>query len=220
MNVLNYLKRDWLALLLVIVPPVLMLLLWNQLPERIATNWDLEGNVSGYQSRPAFLISFIAVNIILYLSIYIIPYIDPKSHAKRIAKPLRIIRITTMGAMALISGGILLKAAGYQVDINLIGKITPILLYLVLGNLMSKFPPNYFMGIRTPWTLEHPEIWRRVHRFAAKFWVAGSLVLLPFMFLLNSTAYFTLFITVTAILILVPTFQSYMLYQKLEQRKA
>lgn len=220
MNVLNYIKRDWLALLLLIVPPVLMLLLWEQLPERIATHWDLEGNVNGYNAKITFLVFSSVVNTILYLSTYISPYIDPKPHAQRIAKPLRIVRVTAMGVLALLSGGIILKAIGYQVDINLIGRITPILLYLVLGNLMSKFPPNYFMGIRTPWTLEHPEIWRRVHRFAAKLWVAGSLVLLPFVFLLNSTAYFTLFITITAVLILVPTFQSYMLYRKLEQRKA
>lgn len=220
MKMLDFLKKEWLALLLLLIPTVLTLLFWNQLPEQIAIHWNLQEKTNGYQSKIAFLLSTFGINIFLYLLLLIVPHIDPKPRAKQVVKPLRAIRIAAMAFTAFVLGGIVLKAAGYTIDIILVSNLATILLYLVIGNLMSKFPPNYFAGVRTPWTLEYPEVWRQVHFFASKLWVAGALILLLFVFRLKNSTYIVLFFSVTAVLVFVPIIHSYLLYRKLKQQEA
>ena len=215
MKTINFLRREWLALLLLLVPTALMLFYWNQLPNPIAIHWGLNEEPNGYQSPPAFLWSTLAFNVFIYALLVAVPYLDPKKGAERLEKPLRVMRIATMAFTALVLGGIVLKAVGYSVDIILMGNLAVNLLFLILGNLMAKFPPNYFAGIRTPWTLESPEVWRRVHQMASKLWVAGSLVLLLFVFRLDTPDYTIFSIVVILILVVVPTAHSYLLYQKL-----
>ena len=212
---LSFLKREWLPLLLLLTPTMLVLILWNRLPDAIPIHWNLEGEVNGYQSPITFLWSTLGLNLILYLSTLLPPYIDPKAGSHRLERPLRVIRMVVMAFVALFFSSMLLQSLGYPVDLDLITNLGVILLFLVMGNLMSKFPPNYFAGIRTPWTLEHPEIWRAVHRLAARLWVGGALFLLLFVFRLDNTAYFILFVSVLAVLVLVPVVQSYLLYRRL-----
>lgn len=218
MKTMEFLKKEWLALAFLFIPTVLTLSYWTQLPEQVPIHWNLQGKINGYQSKTAFLLFPLGLNIFVYLLLLVVPYIDPKPRAKQAVKPLRIVRIATMAFIAVIFGGIIFRAVGYNIDIILIGNLSAILLYLVLGNLMSKFPPNYFAGIRTPWTLEYPEIWRQVHRFASKLWVAGSLILLLFVFRLAYSSYIILYFSVTAVLVLVPVIHSYLLYRKIRQQ--
>jgi uncharacterized membrane protein len=220
MKALDFLKREWLALAFLLLPTVLTLSYWTQLPDQVPIHWNLQGEINGYQSKNTFLLFPLGINLFVYLLLLVVPHIDPKPRAKQVIKPLRVIRIAIMAFTAVIFGGIIFRAVGYDVDIILIGNLSAILLYLVLGNLMSKFPPNYFAGIRTPWTLEYPEIWRQVHRFASKLWVAGSLILLLFVFRLENSSYIILFFSVTAGLALVPIIHSYLLYRKIRQQGA
>ncbi|MDF9799641.1 putative membrane protein [Catalinimonas alkaloidigena] len=210
----EFLRKDWLALLFLLLPLVLTLSLWNQLPERFATHWGLNGEANGYQDKTSFLIFLIAINLFTYAILSVVPYIDPKPQSKRLIKPLRLVRMIVMAFLAVVMGSVVLKATGYALDIILIAKLCIIALYLVLGNMMSKFPPNYFAGIRTPWTLESPEVWRQVHRVASKLWVSCSLVLLLFVFRLGNTAYYILFAATTLVLIFFPIIHSYLLYRK------
>ena len=215
MKLLNFLRREWLALLLLFVPAALTLFYWNQLPDPMATHWGLNGEPNGYQSPTTFLWFTLALNVFVYVLLAAVPYLDPKRGAHRLKNPLRVIRTATMAFMALVLGGIVLKAIGYPINIILLANLAVILLFLVMGNLMAKFPPNYFAGIRTPWTLESPEVWRRVHQVASKLWVAGALVLLLFVFRLDTTAYTVLFASMTLVLVFVPIVHSYLLYRRL-----
>jgi uncharacterized membrane protein len=91
-----------------------------------------------------------------------------------------------------------------------------ILLFLVLGNYMSSMRPNYFVGIRTPWTLEDPEVWRRTHRLAAKLWVGGALVLMMCWGVLGAEAFKYVFFGSIMVLALVPVVYSYFIFSSSE----
>ncbi|WKN45572.1 SdpI family protein [Tunicatimonas pelagia] len=220
MKTLNFLKKDGLALLFLSLPTALTLFFWNQLPEQLTTHWNLAGNADDYQPKSVFLLTTLGTSLITYLILLVVPVIDPKPNAQRIRKPLRFIRLTVMAVLAIMMSSIVLKEVGYTIDMIFIGKVVSIFLFLVVGNLMAKFPPNYFAGIRTPWTLEYPEIWWQVHRFGAKLWVAGSLILLLFVFRLENFAYLILFSAITLVLTLVPVIHSYVLYRKMYQPKS
>ena len=85
-------------------------------------------------------------------------------------------------------------------------------LFLVLGNYMASIQPNYFIGIRTPWTLEDPEIWKKTHRIGGRIWVAASGVLLLVWFFVEQNLYGLLFGIGVGIMVLIPLGYSYYLY--------
>ena len=93
------------------------------------------------------------------------------------------------------------------------------MLFLVLGNYMHSIKQNYFIGVRTPWTLENEEVWKRTHRLTAKVWTIGALIMIiaP-LTISNSMAYWSIFSVVVTILVLVPIIYSYVIFQQLDSQ--
>lgn len=87
-------------------------------------------------------------------------------------------------ALALLHGGILLAASGLVRGPDRLIALDLALFLLLPGNFMGRLRPNWFVGIRTPWTLASDEVWRRTHRLAAALMVGGGLLLLPLALLL------------------------------------
>jgi len=83
------------------------------------------------------------------------------------------------------------------------------LLFAFLGNVMHSIKPNYFVGIRTPWTLENDETWRATHRLAGKLWFTGGIIIAVAMLVMHPPANVFAFFSITAILVLVPVIYSY-----------
>jgi uncharacterized membrane protein len=91
------------------------------------------------------------------------------------------------------------------------------LLLAFLGNYMATLKPNWFIGFRTPWTLEYEKVWRKTHRFGAKIWVAGGITgaFLPFV-LGTSYAGYSMG-SLVALLALAPAIYSFALYRSLKR---
>ncbi len=88
------------------------------------------------------------------------------------------------------------------------------LLFIALSRLFPNLPPNYFIGIRTPWTLEYPAIWQATHRFASKLWLAGGIFIVLSSFLCPSSINFIIFLAIVSIISVGSVYYSYRLYQK------
>jgi uncharacterized membrane protein len=71
-----------------------------------------------------------------------------------------------------------LFAHGYQIDVSTIAILMSGGLLIVLGNFMSKLRPNWFVGIRTPWTLSSKTAWDRTHRVGGWLFIAGGFVVM------------------------------------------
>ena len=80
---------------------------------------------------------------------------------------------------------------------------------------MGRFKHSYFIGIRTPWTLANEKVWRKTHRMAAPIWVIGGIINI---LLIVTGVNFTQidFIIILAIIAIVPTVYSYIIYQKID----
>ena len=93
-------------------------------------------------------------------------------------------------------------------------------LFLGLGNYLASVQPNYFIGIRTPWTLEDPEIWKKTHRMAGRLWVVSCCVLLVLWLLLSTLVFHIVFyIVLLGVMVGVPVVYSYVLFARQKPKK-
>src|SRR6185436_6253303 len=128
------------------------------------------------------------------------------------ASSLRVFKVVRLGLsffLATVSVTIMSIAVGLPLDISRIIGMGLAGLFLVLGNVLGKVRPNYFLGVRTPWTLESPEVWQKTHRLAGKIMVLGALLLLLGAILLPREASVLFPLPVVLVMALVPVIYSY-----------
>ncbi|MGZ5242725.1 MAG: SdpI family protein [Bacteroidia bacterium] len=212
----NLLKKDWLIWIILLVPFAVVAYYWNRFPEQIPMHWNIKGEVDDYSSKGFGLFFPLVLNIGMYFLFKALPYIDPKKSNYALFKSkLHIIQLALhvfMSSMAITTNFV---ALGYKIDIAAFVNIGIVLLILVLGNYLSTIRPNYFIGIRTPWTLANEDVWVKTHRFTGRLWVAASLLMiLLFIFFPFEPA---IVITYLVIIILPPFIYSYLQFRKTEK---
>jgi uncharacterized membrane protein len=207
-------KLNWLEAALLIAPFLAVATLWNELPARVPIHWNLRGEIDGWapKSFGLFLLPLIGVATVALL--HILPWLDPKLRRReddygRMQRPLGIVRLALAAFFAVVSWMMLAAALGYTVAAGRIVPSAILLLLAVIGNYSSNLRPNYFVGIRTPWTLESPETWRATHRLAGRLMFFGSAMLLVLQFFVRETTFGILFITSVVLLVVWATWYSW-----------
>jgi uncharacterized membrane protein len=209
----DIIKKDWYILLVILSPFAFVLPTWNIFPDTIATQFDAGGNPIGYSSKAFALLLVPAVNLIIYPILLVLPRIDPrKRNYEMFNDKYRIIRVVLHTFYTLVFGLLCAYALGYKFDMGMIIIYAVLLLFLILGNYLGNIRSNYFIGIRTPWTLSNEEVWRKTHRFTAKLWVAVSLIaMIIYPVVPKHAATVVVFMMVMA---LVPVIYSYVIWKK------
>ncbi len=90
-------------------------------------------------------------------------------------------------------------------------------LFIVLGNYMKTIKPNYFIGIRTPWTLENEEVWKKTHRMASYLWFWGGLAMIVSILLLPPNTGTYLFMVIVSMISIIPIIYSYKIFKKIQK---
>lgn len=148
---------------------------YPQLPAEVATHFDFSGQPNGWSSR-LFAAAFApALCVGLALVLTVLPRIDPRrANYAKFGSAYWTIANAVLALVAAIHVLTLGKALGWSVDMTRIAMLGVGGLFIVLGNLMTQIRPNWFMGIRTPWTLSSDTVWRKTHRFGGiAFVIAG-----------------------------------------------
>lgn len=162
---------DWVALILCAIPFIAWFFLRDSLPERLPIHWDSEGQIDGWTGKdklPLFLMLMTGISTTTYLLLRFIKRLDPKRTAQLnegIALKIGVGIIIFMTAVNLL----LIIPKDETFDMTRVVLVMVSLLFAFLGNLMYNIKPNYFVGIRLPWTLENEENWRQTHRVAGGF---------------------------------------------------
>ncbi|MBX4262096.1 SdpI family protein [Clostridium estertheticum] len=215
----NVLKKDWGILILIFLGFVIGVYFYPSLPSRIPIHWSQNGQINGYGSKFFGAFGAAITNLGMYLLFIVLPYIDPKRKnyeafqaTYQYLKYLLIIFFLGIEAYALLiaTGTIVNKPDFTQIMISL--------LFILLGNVMGRFKYNYFVGIKTPWTLANEEVWRKTHRMAAPIWVIGGIVNL--LLTVTGTTFNGIFsMIIVAVIVIVPIAYSYIIYQKILIKK-
>ena len=147
----------------------------------IAVHWDASGAADRYGGKAeAFLVSP-GIAVLLSLLLLAAPHIDPRGrNLARSAAVLNTVWIGTLAVLAAAQAGITLTAIGvFTADggaIPLLVGLSACALIAVLGNVLGKARPNWFVGVRTPWTLSSDRSWDAAHRWAGRGFVASGLL--------------------------------------------
>ena len=208
------LAKDWPALLALLVPFVLIPLFWNQIPDEIPMQWGTDGEVNkwGQKGFDVFILPLASLGA--YLLMLAIPYIDPKRKTESQQKGISAFRLIIPFLLTALFLVIFAQWIGLNFDIGKGLAVVVTLFFIVMGNYLQSVRPNYFLGIRTPWTLESEDIWRKTHRIGGRLWVIGGLILLVLSFFIPTDTFFTMFSIGILVLALAPILYSFYLYMR------
>jgi uncharacterized membrane protein len=212
------LKNDWLIWMIILTPYLFVAYFWDKFPEQIATHFGIDGQPNDYSSKVTGLILFPGINIMMYFLFIIMPKIDPsRKNYGLFQDKFKIIRVLLHALLSFITMVTVFYSLGYQFNLTFVIYYGLLVFFLVMGNYMGNVRHNYFIGVRTPWTLANETVWTKTHRLTAKVWVAGSLLMmavLPFLPIEMGGTFFAIFIAVIAI---VPIVYSYLEFKKLKK---
>lgn len=214
------LKKEWYVVLLLIIPFGVSAYLWNDLPDTVPTHFNMKGEADGWGPKWVNALMFPAIALGTYLLLIIVPFIDPKKRIESRQKPIAAIRIILSLFFVFMYVFVMSESMGTDINFSIYLQVGIGLLFLVLGNYMHSIKQNYFIGVRTPWTLENEEVWKRTHRLTAKVWTVGGLIMMIAPITLsNAVVYWTVFGVVTTVLVLVPIIYSYVIFERLDSAK-
>ena len=207
-------RSRWFGLVIAAVAVGVSIWAYPQLPPTVATHWNLRGTADGFSSR-AVAISIIPVVILLMTGLFnVLPRLDPRhENYSRFIGTYWLIANAVLVFMLVAHGMIIATGLGYSVRIDRLMPIGVGVLFIVLGNYLTRVEPNWFVGIRTPWTLSSDTVWRKTHRTGGWLMVIGGLVVAACAFLPHG-AFLPLFITAIVIMAVIPIVQSYVLWKR------
>lgn len=206
---------DLVLVVMGLIPGAAAILLYDQLPDPMASHFGVNGNVDGYQGKLSFLLLLGLLSAGLPILMKVTRFIDPKrDNYEKFNRAFEIIRFVTTAFFSIIFGFILIYNLGYQMNVqNFIMFMLGIML-IVMGNYVGQFRFNFLVGIRTPWTLTNEQVWRRTHRMAGPLWMITGVVSLICAYLPGDIAVW-LFGLALAVAVLLPMIYSYLLYRRI-----
>lgn len=209
----DWLQKNALVLVLLALPFGVLPFVWHLIPETIPIHWNLKGEVDGYGPRSTHLLIPL-INIGIALMFWVIPIIDPKKNTALFQGTIAKFRVSTIGFLLALWACMTALYLGYPIDMETVVVLGLLTLMLVLGNYMGKVRPGYFIGVRTPWTLENETVWTRTHRLTGRIWVGGAALLLLLRLGLHGPVFMYLFLGYIAIASIIPIGYSYWLYRQ------
>ncbi|OZM56999.1 hypothetical protein CIB95_09520 [Lottiidibacillus patelloidae] len=190
-------RKHLLPLSIIALTFLFSIIVYPSLPNEVASHWGTNGEVDGYMSKlwGAFFLPILLLG--LYFLLTFLPNIDPKKeNYKKFAGTYNLIILLFVIFLAMLHVGVLLFNLGMNINIAMIVPIAVGVLFIILGNYMPKFKHNYFVGIKTPWTLANEKVWAKTHRFGGKVFIVMGLILI-FSAFFNGTAQFIVLLSVT-----------------------
>lgn len=176
-----------------VIPVIILSIVYTKLPAQVPTSFGFDGAVNAYGPRSTLWILALLEPLIA-LMLQFLPRIDPKrrSYAKfqRYYEQLAIF----LQLFLLVVFSLVVTETLRPGTVSIGRTVTAMVgaLLIVMGNMMGKIKPNYFVGIRTPWTLADPDVWMRTHSLGGKLWFSLGVLLLPCSLLLPERVFFVL----------------------------
>lgn len=206
-------KIVWFLLIILVLTFTIAISTYSKMPQSIASHWDASGNVNGYMSRTtgAFFIPILlaALSALLLL----IPRIDPlKKNIKSFDNHYSNFVIVFILFMFLVYVHTVVWNLGYHIDILMVMPLAFFALFSSIATMLGEAKQNWFIGLRTPWTLSSETVWNKTHALGAKLYRYCAYISLLGLFFLPQSLYLIVIPILTVSLYLV--LYSYLEFEK------
>jgi uncharacterized membrane protein len=198
-----------------IVAPFLYLgLAWSQLPAQLVVHYDMNGHPNGWQQKETAAVFIGSLAVLLYVALRFFPRLSANSPRQTTNyQKLRLV----IGLFWGVTIGIVLYMAGHQedqlpVERLLMGLIS--FLFAGMGNYLATIKPNWFVGIRTPWTLANETVWRKTHRLAGRLMVVGGLVGMVIALVFPSSYMIESILSLAGLVTIIPAVYTYIYFRQ------
>ncbi|MBW2964972.1 DUF1648 domain-containing protein [Candidatus Woesearchaeota archaeon] len=210
-------KRIWYVIIcIILIAFAASIFFYSRLPATMASHWDMQGNVNGYMSRfwGAFLMPIILIGMALLFAA--IPLIDPlKANIKKFRHYFDGFIVMIFLFMLMMHGVVIAANLGAQISFNSIMPIAIGILFFYVGIMLEHAKRNWFIGIRTPWTLSSDVVWDRTHSLGAKLFKASGIIAVIGIFFHSAALWFVLAPAIaTAVVTMV---YSYVVFRRLKK---
>ena len=208
--------KEIIIALVVALPFVAAAIFWKQLPGQMAVHFNFKGAADSYGSKPEGLLLLPSINLLVYILLKFLPKLMASpTQFELLEKRLDTLRLAIHCFLAALYLVILRYTLQHGVNVLLFIAYGILLLMLITGNSLNNIKPNHFMGVRTPWTMKNPEVWRKTHYMTSRLWVTVSLVvmcIIPFLSQLQVAIALLFYFTIITI---PPLLYSWIIYKKI-----
>lgn len=208
-------KKELPLIAIILLPFAYLAYIWNQLPEQVPMHWNFKGQIDRYGEKIELLLLPFLLPVLVYLIFLIVPKIDPKNKLNKMGNKLQTLKVLMTTFMSMLALFLIYSAKNESFANPNYIVLSIGVLYIILGNYFKTIKPNYFIGIRTPWTLENESVWKKTHHLSGKMWFAGGIIVVLSSLLLNRQPNFIIFLIITGIITIIPVVYSYLKFQKL-----
>ncbi len=211
-------KKEAIIWIILLLPFVYAAITWNKLPEWVPTHFNVNGEADDYSKKAFALLLMPVMNVVIYFILFFVPRIDPrkKNYAffgSSYQNIRLLIHLFFVGIFIFItqttSGGKPLQMGGFFSIM--------FLFFALLGNYMRTVRSNFFVGIRTPWTLSNDVVWRKTHELGGKIWFYSGIILAVVVFFLSQTAATVVMFSGIFLMVMIPVIYSYLEYRKINR---
>lgn len=172
-------KSRWIAPALTVAMWAFVLAVYPRLPERLPTHWNARGEVDGWMDKPwgALMFPLMATGTLALM--WLLRRVDPRArNIERFRDEWFLVTNLVFALFAVMEVVTLGHAMGWPVDVDRAVPVAVGLLFVGIGNYLPRIRSNWFMGIRTPWTLDNDRVWRATHRVGGRTFVAAGLIMM------------------------------------------
>ena len=187
-------------------------MLWDELPDMMATHWGVDNQPNGYSSKAMAVYGIPLIMLAMQWLMLFMTELDmkKKNHSMKLMQlVLWIIPMMTL----LVSALCYAYALGIEPNMGFWALFFLGCMFTVIGNYLPKCRQNWTMGIKLPWTLDDAENWNHTHRLAGPVWVAGGLMVILCSFFSRHLIATYASVAIIVLMVLIPTVYSY-LYHK------
>lgn len=201
-----------LTSLVILLPMLAGLLLWDRLPERMPMHWNVHGEVDNYGSR-ALAVFGVPLLLLVLQGVCLAAWTFDRRNRAQSPKVMDLVLWIVPVLSLVVNGMVYCAALGYEPEVHRILCVVMGIIFALIGNYMPKCRQNRFIGIRVKWTLESEENWNATHRLAGRLWLVCGL-LVAACSLLPGPAAFAVMMALLFPMVFVPIVYSYCIHKR------
>lgn len=211
-------KKELPIIGIVLIPFIYLATIWKTLPERIPVHWNYEGQIDDWGNKFSLLFLVFMLPVLMYVVMTAASKIDPKKRISLMGRKFYQLKFFLVLFMSLLASFLIYLSKNQSFSHPGLLYVGAGVLLIIFGNYFKVIQPNYFIGIRTPWTLENQQVWKATHAFAGKLWLVAGFVIILGGLLFSGFNFSKIFVGIGLTIAIAPMIYSYFKFKSLERK--